>query len=65
MIIGQNGDRFPINLRIDAQTGLLADCGITRDSTAVNAGEPPTISSNIDALSISSRRATFSWCSLS
>src|SRR5690349_22178912 len=36
-----------------------------RESTDVNAGEAPTISSNIDALSTSSRRATFSCWSLS
>src|SRR5260370_14563655 len=36
-----------------------------RESTACKAGEVPTISSNIDALLISSRRATFSCCSLS
>src|SRR5258708_4326392 len=36
-----------------------------RDSTAFKAGEVPTISSNIEALSISSRRATFSCCSFS
>src|SRR5260221_8826794 len=36
-----------------------------RESTACKAGEVPTSSSNIDALLISSRRATFSCCSLS
>src|SRR5260221_529237 len=34
-------------------------------SAACSAAEAPIISSNIDALSISSRRATFSCCSLS
>ena len=37
----------------------------TRESTAVSAGDAPTISSNIEALSISSRRATFSSFNLS
>jgi len=34
---------------------------LTRESTARKAGELPTMSSNIDALSTSSRSATFSW----
>ena len=37
----------------------------TRASTGCSAGEVPTISSNIDAVSISSRSVTFSCCSLS
>ena len=38
---------------------------LTRESTVCKAGEFPTMSSNIDALSTSSRRATFSWKSWS
>src|SRR5438067_327553 len=54
----------PVSPLIRTVESLLATWD-TRDRTDMSAGEAPTISSNIEVLSISSRSATFSCRSLS
>ena len=54
----------PVSPVMSTVESLLATLD-TRANTAVSAGDPPTISSNIEALSTSSRSATFSCRSLS